>query len=686
MSDIDPIAVFLTEAAELLEQIEVGLLDLTHRLDDRNQIDAVFRGLHTLKGSGAMFGFDALAAFTHHCETAFDRVRKGDVPATQELVAAVLAAQDHMRSLIEKPHGDHEDKSNALLESLHAAVNGSGQSADPASPAPTADTPAAAESADRAGWKIRFRLPLNAMANGTNPLGLLDELRELGECRVTVDKSAVPPLDSLTPSDIHLGWNVELKTEADRDAIEDVFIFVMDEMEISIEPIAAEPKVTDAPAPQPSAAPVQAPVAEAPAKVAMAAKPAAASAPAAPSTPAAPTDQKQAKAAENVRVPAERLDELMDRVGELVIAQSRLSQLADASIEIQLRAVSEDIERLSGELRDTMMVLRMMPVASLFGRFRRLVHDLSRETGKRIELETEGETTEVDKTVIDRLADPLVHLVRNSIDHGLETPDERLASGKSETGRVLLSARQSGGEVIITVKDDGRGINRERVRAKAEASGLIAPGAQLADQDLLQLIFQPGFSTAAQITNLSGRGVGMDVVKKTVEALRGSIEVSSTPGNGSEISLRIPLTLAIIDGLLVRVGTGAYVIPLSAVEECLELSPEDDLRSRGRSFISLRDSLVPFVRLRELFNTRTQPDPFQKIVVISTGAERVGLVVDQIIGDHQTVIKSLSKLHHDVATFSGATILGDGSVALILDVAHLVAAGQQQEAQLRAAG
>ena len=686
MSDIDPIAVFLTEAAELLEQIEVGLLDLTHRLDDRNQIDAVFRGLHTLKGSGAMFGFDALAAFTHHCETAFDRVRKGDVPATQELVAAVLAAQDHMRSLIEKPHGDHEDTSTALLESLHAAVNGSGQSADAASPAPVTEAPVADQGTDRIGWTIRFRLPLNAMANGTNPLGLLDELRELGECRVTVDKSAVPPLDNLNPSDIHLGWNVELKTEADRDAIEDVFIFVMDEMEISIEPIAAERKVTEAPAPQPAAATVQAPVADAPAKVAPAPVPAVAAAPAAPPAPAAPTDQKQAKAAENVRVPAERLDELMDRVGELVIAQSRLSQLADASIEIQLRAVSEDIERLSGELRDTMMVLRMMPVASLFGRFRRLVHDLSRETGKRIELETEGETTEVDKTVIDRLADPLVHLVRNSIDHGLETPDERLASGKSETGRVLLSARQSGGEVIITVKDDGRGINRERVRAKAEASGLIAPGAQLADQDLLQLIFQPGFSTAAQITNLSGRGVGMDVVKKTVEALRGSIEVSSTPGNGSEISLRIPLTLAIIDGLLVRVGTGAYVIPLSAVEECLELSPEDDLRSRGRSFISLRDSLVPFIRLRELFNTRTQPDPFQKIVVISTGSERVGLVVDQIIGDHQTVIKSLSKLHHDVATFSGATILGDGSVALILDVAHLVAAGQQQEAQLRAAG
>ncbi|MBC7151216.1 MAG: chemotaxis protein CheA [Rhizobium sp.] len=673
MSDTDPIAVFLTEAAELLEQIEIGLLDLTHRLDDKDQIDAVFRGLHTLKGSGAMFGFDALAAFTHHCETAFDRVRKGDVPASQELVAAVLAAQDHMRALIETPHGDHEDKSSTLLSSLHAAVNGSASAPAATSPAPTTASPVDQDGGDRAGWTIRFLLPANAMANGTNPLGLLDELRDLGECRITVDKSKLPPLDSLNPSDIHLGWTVELLTGADRAAIEDVFIFVMDEMELAIEPILREAKPAEI-----AAETVTAPALESAPK---AVPPAAAPAP-----QAAATDHKQAKAAENVRVPAERLDELMDRVGELVIAQSRLSQLADASIEIQLRAVSEDIERLSGELRDTMMVLRMMPVASLFGRFRRLVHDLSRETGKVIELETEGETTEVDKTVIDRLADPLVHLVRNSIDHGLETPDERRAAGKPEAGHVRLSARQSGGEVIITVKDDGRGINRERVRAKAESSGLIQPGASLSDQELLQLIFQPGFSTAQQITNLSGRGVGMDVVKKTVEALRGAIEVSSTPGNGSEIALRIPLTLAIIDGLLVRVGTGAYVIPLSAVEECLELSPEDDLRSRGRSFISLRDSLVPFIRLRELFNTRTQPDPFQKIVVISTGSERVGLVVDQIIGDHQTVIKSLSKLHHDVATFSGATILGDGSVALILDVAHLVAAGQQQEAHLRAAG
>ncbi|MDR7146246.1 chemotaxis protein CheA [Rhizobium sp. BE258] len=684
MSTLDPVAVFRMEAAECLEAIEAGLLDLTHQLDDKGLVDAVFRGLHTLKGSGAMFGFEALAAFTHHCETAFDRVRKGEVPATAELVAAVLAAQDHMRALVDQPDADHGDTGQKLLALLQAAVGGSAaaKEAAPAVAAPAAAAPAQQKKLNR--WRIRFSLPSNAMANGTNPLGLLDELRELGECTVRANTAAIPPLNELVPNELYVSWEVVLKSEKDRSAIDDVFIFVMDDMELEVVDIV------DAPAPAAEPAKV---VERAPAAIPAAAIPAAAPAfkpvealPAKREAPAVAADSRQAKAQENVRVPAERLDELMDRVGELVIAQSRLSQLASSSADIALRSVSEEIERLSGELRDTMMVLRMVPVATLFSRFRRLVHDLARETGKVIELVTEGESTEVDKTVIERLADPLVHLVRNSIDHGLETPADRLAAGKSETGTVTLSARQSGGEVIISIKDDGRGINRERVRAKAESSGLIAPGQPLSDSELLQLIFAPGFSTAAAITNLSGRGVGMDVVKKTVEALRGAIDIESKPGEGSDVSLRIPLTLAIIDGLLVRVGSGRYVIPLSAVEECLELSLEEDLRSRGRSFISLRDSLVPFLRLRDLFRTGTKPDVHQKVVVISTGTERVGLVVDQIIGDHQTVIKSMSKLHDDVATFSGATILGDGSVALILDVGHLVAAGQQQESQMRVAG
>ncbi|MBY3231196.1 chemotaxis protein CheA [Rhizobium laguerreae] len=689
MSTLDPVAVFRTEAAECLEAIEAGLLDLTHQLDNKDLVDAVFRGLHTLKGSGAMFGFEALAAFTHHCETAFDRVRKGEVAATSELVAAVLAAQDHMRALVDQPDADHGDIGHKLLAQLQAAVGG--KEAAPAAAPAAVSAPAAVRDAaakkKKNSWRIRFSLPANSMANGTNPLGLLDELRDLGECTVRADTSAIPPLDALAPTELHISWDVTLTSEQDRSAIDDVFIFVLDDMELSVEEIDGAAAAPAAPAAPVEEKAVPAPVAAASAPpVPPAAVAEFRPVEAVPAKRDVPAAVSQAKAAENVRVPAERLDELMDRVGELVIAQSRLSQLASASTDIALRSVSEEIERLSGELRDTMMVLRMVPVATLFSRFRRLVHDLARETGKVIELVTEGESTEVDKTVIERLADPLVHLVRNSIDHGLETPADRLASGKSEAGTVTLSARQAGGEVIISIKDDGRGINRERVRAKAESSGLIQPGQPLSDSELLQLIFAPGFSTAAAITNLSGRGVGMDVVKKTVEALRGAIDIASVPGQGSEVSLRIPLTLAIIDGLLVRVGSGRYVIPLSAVEECLELSLEEDLRSRGRSFISLRDSLVPFLRLRDLFRTGTKPDVHQKVVVISTGTERVGLVVDQIIGDHQTVIKSMSKLHNNVATFSGATILGDGSVALILDVGHLVAAGQQQEAQLRVAG
>ena len=656
MSANDPIAVFRVEAAELLEQVEQGLLDLGHRLGDKSLVDAVFRGLHTLKGSGAMFGFDALAAFTHHCETAFDRVRKGQVPATAELVAVILSAQDHMRALVDgdAPRADGD----AILVRLQAAIDAAGAPVRPAEAA-----------VSTAGWRLSFRLPADAMANGTNPLSLLDELRALGDCTVAARFDALPPLADLDPTHCHVGWDVTLLGDITRDAIEDVFIFVMDDMELTMEALDAGAKVAAAP-------------------VAVVADPLVSDMPqeSVAGSPAANDRGVVARIGESVRVPAERLDELMDRVGELVIAQSRLSQLADHGHDLTLRSVSEEIERLAGELRDTMMVLRMVPVASLFGRFRRLVHDLSRETGKAIDLVTEGETTEVDKTVLERLFDPLVHIVRNSCDHGLEPADQRIAAGKATTGTVRLSAHQAGGEVIIAIRDDGRGIDRARVRVKAEANGLVQPDQQLTDQELLQLIFAPGFSTAAAVTSLSGRGVGMDVVKRTIESLRGSIDVASIDGAGSTITLRIPLTLAIIDGLLVRIGQDRYVIPLAAVEECIELSLEEDLRSRGRSMITLRERLVPFLRLRELFATGTRPDPFQKIVVVAVGAERVGLVVDQIIGNHQTVIKPMSMLHRDAVTFAGATILGDGGVALILDVGQLVAAGQNQEERLRAAG
>ncbi len=649
MSDSDPAAIFRVEAQELLEQIEQGLLDLERRPADTELVSAVFRALHTLKGSGAMFGFDALAAFTHHCETAFDRVRKGEVVATAALIGAVLNARDHMRALAEGAEPLH-GAGEALLAELHRVVAAAaGETRPDAAPA-------------RETWRIRFQLPADALINGTRPLSLLDELRGLGPCTVTAITDGLPPLEALNPAECLLAWEVTLDTHHPRSAIEDVFIFVIDDMILSIAAVgAAAPDDPVAVLPKLAAVPGTA-----------------------PPTPA--NDATPPRPGETVRVPAGRLDELMDRVGELVIAQSRLTQIAAASADPQLRSVSEEIERLAAELRDTMMVVRMVPIASLFGRFRRLIHDLARETGKSVALVTSGEATELDKTVIERLADPLVHLIRNAADHGLERPAERAAARKPPEGQITLAARQAGAEVMITVSDDGSGIDRERVRAKAEDQGLLAPGETIGDAELLQLIFHPGFSTAKEVTNLSGRGVGMDVVKRAIEALRGTLTITSVPGRGSDVSLRIPLTLAIIDGLLVRVGNSRYVVPLSAVEECVELSTGQDRRSTGQNVLMLRGQLVPFLRLREVFATGSEPAAYQKVVVVSTGMDRVGLVVDQILGDHQTVIKPLSRFHAGVETFSGATILGDGGVALILDVTHLVVAGQRQEGRLRAAG
>ena len=478
----------------------------------------------------------------------------------------------------------------------------------------------------------------------------------------------MPSLEALDPTQCHITWDVTLVTDQPRSAIEQVFLFVLDEMQLDLEEVPTAP-----------AAPRE-PVAAAKPPQSVTAMPASGDQP-----QPARAETAVARNAGSIRVPAERLDALMDQVGELVIAQSRLKQVAAGSHDIQVKAIAEEIERLALELRDTTMGARLVPIGQLFGRFRRLVHDLSHELGKQVALVLMGEETELDKTLIERLADPLIHLIRNAVDHGVELPDQRVAAGKPPQGRVVLSARHLGHEVLISIADDGPGLDRARIQQRGEEQGLIPPGARLSDNELFQLILQPGFSTAREVTSVSGRGVGMDVVRRAIDTLRGNIDIASQPGRGSEITLRLPLTLAIIDGLLVRVGDGRYVIPLSAIEECVELSAADDTRSRGHTFLNIRGSLVPFLRLREIFATRSEPDQFQKVVIVSANDLRVGLVVDQVIGDHQTVIKSLSKLHAGVPAFSGATILGDGTVALILEISHLVEHGQTHAEQLQAA-
>ncbi|MCK5933652.1 MAG: chemotaxis protein CheA [Fulvimarina manganoxydans] len=676
MSELDPAEVFRQEAADLIETLEQALLDLEKRPDDSELVGLAFRALHTLKGSGAMFGFTAVSEFIHEFETAFDRVRKGEATADRRLIAAALEARDHVAQLIDDPDCDPE-RGAAILSALKAAVcEGVGveTGASEHLAAPIVETGSAQPVA--AGWHVRFRLPADALILGTNPLLLLDELRSLGPCDVTADTSALPPIDFIEPQSCYLAWDVTLKAGVSRDAVDDVFLFVRDDMELSIEPIAAEGPASAVVAETAPVLEIAQPVAAA--KEGPASK---------PKAPAPSSDRSSAAKVERnatLRVPAERLDELMDRVGELVIAQARLSQLAEAIHDPSLVNVAEEIERLTASLRDTTMGTRMVPIGSLFGRFRRLVHDLSEELGKPINFVTEGEDTELDKTVIEQLADPLVHLIRNSIDHGMEPPEKRAETGKGATGTLRLAASHRGAEVAITVSDDGAGLNAERIRRRAEEAGLLSAGQVISEGELNRMIFQPGFSTASEVTALSGRGVGMDVVKKTIDGLRGSIDVDTTPGKGTTVTLRLPLTLAIIDGLLVRVGEDRYTIPLAAVEECLELPTSAGADARGRSFLNLRGDLVPFLKLRDLFRNEGEVDPYQKVVVVSSDNMRVGLVVDQILGNNQTVIKQLSRLHSGVKTFSGATILGDGTVALILDVMHLVAYGQKLEERRRA--
>lgn len=669
----DPTDTFRQEARELLEQLEQGLLDLEQNPADADLVNSVFRALHTIKGSGAMFGFTDVAAFVHEFETAFDRVRKGLSPITPELVAVALDAKDHVHHLIETPDAA-TDAGDAILAALRTIVEPDRFPAAPMAQSATVAANAAPEPTGR--WRIRFTLPEDALVHGTNPLLLLGEIADLGPCEITALVDSVPMLDLIDPEACHLGWQVDLTHPDPKAALDDVFLFLLDGMQLSIEPLAADT------AAQPVAS---SPLLDILAEDAVAeiGEPIVASAPARAVREKEPKAETAERASTSLRVPAERLDELMDRVGELVIAQARLSQMAAQSSDANLKTIAEELERLSSGLRDTTMGIRMVPIGSLFSRFRRLVHDLSRDLDKEIEFITSGEETELDKTMIERLADPLVHLIRNSVDHGLETAEQRIGAGKPVKGTVRLSAVYAGAEVAISVTDDGAGLNAARIRQKAEEQGLLTPESRIADHDLFQLIFAPGFSTAKEVTSLSGRGVGMDVVKRTIDGLRGKIELTTKPGEGTTATLRLPLTLAIIEGMLVRVGNGRYSIPLSAVEECVELPVDVATHSRGRNFLDIRGSLVPFLRLRDMFNTSGEPDSHQKVVIISSGEGRAGLVVDQIIGNNQTVIKQLSKLHADLETFSGATILGDGTVALILDTSRLVSFGQAHEEKYR---
>jgi two-component system chemotaxis sensor kinase CheA len=679
------------EAAELLAELEGSLLELEEQPEDPDLVGRVFRALHTIKGSGAMFGFDAIAGFTHELETAFDNVREGRIPITPELVGVTLDARDHIQSLLRASASEAAalaPAGNAILERLRQVTPGSGaDGVDPPRSAEPIDPPEQSGPRQVRSFRIRFEPAPDILLTGANPILLLRELGQLGECSLTAHRDRIPELSDFNPEQCYTSWDAVLTTSADENAIRDVFIFVEDQAQLTVQQIGgleaeqqrarlgdllvergdvprgvveevleARPRAGEllVQAGLVSQDRVDAAVLEQRHRDALREK-----------------RQKEQSAA-SLRVPAVKLDSLVNIVGELVTVQARLSSYAAASGNTEVSFIAEEVERLAELLRESTMSIRMLPIGETFSRFKRLVRDLSSELGKKVELVTEGNDTELDKTVVEQLSDPLVHLVRNAVDHGIELPDRRLASGKAAMGKIRLSASHAGAYVLIRVADDGAGMDLGAIRSRAIERGLIAADAVLSEQEIYALVLSPGFSTASQVTEISGRGVGMDVVQRSLEALRGSLSVASTPGAGTVVTLKIPLTLAMIDGLLVEAAGAFFVVPLSNISECIELSRDGSEPAR-QSLVTVRDRLVPYIALRERFALPGNPPRIEQVIIAETHDGEFGFVVDRVIGDHHTVIKKLGTIYRHVDEVSGATILGDGAVALVLDVEKLAA-------------
>jgi len=703
-------SVFLEEANERLEELEASLLELEESPADGELIGRIFRALHTIKGSGAMFGFERVSKFTHEIETVFDLVRNNRMSASRELINLALQARDRIKTMLAASDeaGPELERANVpLIESLKKLIPADVRKEPPAGPLPSAVETKAGERREAiATYRIAFGAGRNIFKTGIDPIRLLDELRGLGECTVVALTEPVPFLEDLDPEDCYLSWNVLLTTNRGLNAIKDVFLFVEDCSKVKIDVadvidpsqnVDFQPytkRIGDILVERGDVSPevvrqgLSAQKRFGEILVGMGAiGPDKVTAALAEQEHVRDVREKRHKeeSVMTVRVPAEKLDRLVDLVGELVTVQARLSQAASThgNGSTDFLAISEEVERLTAELRDITMSIRMMPIGTTFSRFKRLVRDLSGELGKQIELTTAGAETELDKTVIERLGDPLVHLIRNSIDHGIETPAVREAAGKPRQGSILLSAVHAGANVLIQITDDGGGIDSDAVRIKAIERGLIAADAHLSEQELFGLILTPGFTTATKVSSVSGRGVGMDVVKKTIESLRGTLDITSRKGTGTTITLKLPLTLAIIDGFLTRIGSEHFIFPLSVVEECVELSRDDRERSRGRHLAHVRGQIVPYLRLRERFAIGCEAPSIEQIVITRVNDRRVGFVVDLVIGGHQTVIKNLGRYYHGVKGISGATILGDGTVALILDVPRLVRSAEFEETNAR---
>ncbi len=709
---------YVAESRELLEQMEEALLAFAHGDIDEDRINAVFRAAHTIKGSAGLFGFDAIVAFTHGVESVLDRVRDGTIGMDAPLAEVLLECSDCMRQLIDAVcEGETPDPTTggapALLERLSPYLQSS------AVPTPTPITVAKAATAVEAPghWHISLRFGPDVFRNGMDPISFLRYLATVGDIvAIATIPDAIPAADAMDAESCYLGFEIGIVTGADKKAIEDVFEFVREDCSIRIlaphskavdyvELIRALPEddsrlgellvrsgaltqgeleaalsaqreqigVADAMRPVTRLGEIlleQDVVHE-------------------PVVQAALEKQKHGREAKTqearfIRLDAEKLDRLINQVGELVIAGAGIGLAAKRVGAMELLEAASTLEALVESVRDSALQLRMVQIGATFNRFQRVVHDVAQELHKDIGLVVQGAETELDKTMVDRIGDPLTHLVRNAMDHGIERTEARIAAGKPEKGIVTLNAFHESGSVVIEVTDDGGGLDRDRILAKGIERGLVAQDVQLSDREVFDLIFEPGFSTAAKVSNLSGRGVGMDVVKRSVSNLRGTVEVDSAPGIGTTIRIRLPLTLAIIDGFLVAVGGAVFVVPLDLVEECVEITAADRLDTGGRDFINLRGQALPFVELHQLFGVGGSRSPRENVLVVRSAGRRIGLVVDNLIGEAQTVIKPLGAWFREVKGIGGSTILSDGRVALILDVPGLLDHVQRHHARREA--
>jgi two-component system chemotaxis sensor kinase CheA len=710
MASLDQLKLtFFDECSEALQQIEAGLTDLREGAGSEDTINAVFRSVHSVKGGAGIFGFDGLVSFAHVFETVLDAMRSTKLPATPDVVDVLLPANDVLSDLIAMSRAgeaippDLGHESRAALEQL---LRGGAAAADDLSPAP-ADfegidfTPVRFDGFDEGNdeaaeqtYRIVFRPKPEMLKKANEPLYILRELRKLGELDLVAEVGRLPPLDQLEYDRPYLGWTGTLRTAAKREQIEEVFEFVTGDCEIEITKDGAaetsnpqsaivettsppiQPTVTSGAGGPPGeiAAPSAAANSETDRAGAVAPRPAA--------------TVKAAAGATTTRVELEKIDRVVNMVGELVIAQAMLGQVVHGlpeEVSGRLAQVLEEVVHHTRELKDSVMSMRAQPVNAVFQRMPRLVRELATKTGKKVRLELAGENTEVDRSIIERLGDPLTHIIRNSIDHGIELPADRLAAGKSEEGTIRLAAEHRGGRIVISISDDGAGINPERVLKKAKDQGLVGSDAVLADDEINNLIFMPGFSTAEKVSDISGRGVGMDVVRRNIQDVGGRISLKSERGRGMTIQLALPLTLAVMDGMVIRVGQETYVMPMSAIVECLRPPASDVHNLIGTSgMLRLRGNLVPLVQLSDLLDVTSMLSASDERVVIITDAgegAHFGIVVDELCGHQQVVVKSIEESYGSVPGIAGATILGNGRVAFILDVEKLSDLANSQNMQ-----